>query len=438
MLTGYPNSRERPQRWSQAAIVVSFIIAAFLPAFPGSANAASQYASIVIDNNSGRTLYSRNADSQRYPASLTKIMTLYMVFAELKAGRIKLDTRFKVSKFAASKPPSKLGLKPGQTIRVIDVIRSLVTKSANDMATVVAENVGQSEGRFARMMTLKARELGMTKTTFRNASGLPNKAQVTTARDMAVLSRRIMKDFPEYYGYFQLKYFSYKGKRYRNHNALLFSYRGTNGIKTGYTRASGFNLAASVARGKKHLVAVVMGGKTSKSRNQHMQALLDRSWKHASAHRRAVSQPKRVPLPQRNPLGGTEVPVASAAAASAPAFTRAATATLPRIDGIAVDRMEVQQFVARQTASNDDRSTGDFHVQVGAYRSHTEALERLNAVQIKASAVLAGHDPITLPLPNPKQYLFRARFAGFSESGARSTCSALKRQRIPCFVMRAE
>lgn len=439
VLTGYSDSHVRQCHRQFSAMLASLLFVAMVAAVCTPAQAASKYASIVIDNNNGRVLYSRSADSPRYPASLTKIMTLYMLFAELDAGRIKPETRLKVSRFAAGKPPSKLGLKPGQTIRVVDAIRSLVTKSANDVATVVAENLGGTESQFAKMMTLKARDIGMTKTTFRNASGLPNKAQLTTARDMATLSRRIMTDFPDYYGYFRLKYFSYKGKRYRNHNGLLFSYKGTNGVKTGYTRASGFNLAASVIRGKKHLIAVVMGGKTSKSRNAHMQTLLNKSWKRASLHRKPQpARPRSVPLPPRHPLGTTEIPVASAAPRAVAAVVPATTAALPKVDGVTLDSRDSQALLSAHVTSKADRSTGDYHVQVGAYSSQTEAVARLKAVRSKASRVLAGHDPITLPLPNPKRYLFRARFAGFSEAAARNTCSALIRQKIPCIVMRAD
>lgn len=405
------------------------------------ASAANKYASIVIDHNAGRVLYARNADEARFPASLTKIMTLYMVFDRLKAKEIDLDSRLTVSKYAASRPPSKVGLKPGQTIRVVDAIRALVTKSANDVATVVAENLGQTESQFARMMTIRAREIGMSRTTFRNASGLPNNAQLTTARDMATLSRRIMTDHPEYYGFFRLKYFQYRGKRYRNHNGLLFGYKGTDGIKTGYTRASGFNLAASTRRGKKHLVAVVMGGRTSKTRNQHMRSLLERHWKRASSRRRPMKPLVRPPLPRRNPIERKPVPVASA-----PVQTAAVSARLPWAPGISLIDADPRQavngpghtFPATEAASRSRSREGDFHVQVGAYSSQKEAAARLSAVLAEARGMLEGHDPITMPLPDSKRYLFRARFAGFSEGSARKTCSALKRKKIPCIVMRAE
>lgn len=430
--------RVKQARRCVTSLVISFAILILAAATTLSpARAASRYASIVVDNHTGRVLYARNADASRYPASLTKIMTLYMLFDGLKSGKITLNSPLKVTAHAAKQPPSKLGLKPGQSIRVVDAIRALVTKSANDVAAVIAENSAGTEAGFARLMTMKAREIGMTRTTFRNASGLPNAHQVTTARDMATLSRRIMQDFPDHYGYFRLKYFSYKGQRYRNHNGLLFSYKGTDGIKTGYTRASGFNLAASVRRGSKHIVAVVMGGKTSKSRNQHMQSLLNRTFPKAIARTRPVpAQRYAAPsLPLRNPLRMHPVAIASRApkhtAALPPATVRA------RPPGIAMARAATA-VTEQASPLPKARPADEFHVQVGAYSSQTEAVARLNAVQAKAQSIVAGYDPITLPFPNPKRYLFRARFAGFSRSTAQQVCSRLIRKSISCIVMRAE
>lgn len=241
-----------------------------------NAHAASKYAAMVVDAKSGKVLFARNADKARYPASLTKMMTLYMLFGELKKKRLQFSSELTVSAHAASRPPSKLGLKPNQKITVMNAIRALVTKSANDVAATVAENLAGTEVQFAEEMTRVAHKLGMKSTVFRNASGLPNATQRTTARDMITLSRRLYEDFPQYVYFFRTKYFAYKGKRFRNHNRLLFNYRGVEGIKTGYTRASGFNLATSYKRGKRHVYAVVMGGRTSKRRNAHMRSLLAR------------------------------------------------------------------------------------------------------------------------------------------------------------------
>ena len=231
---------------------------------------------ILVDARTGKVLYAKDADARRYPASITKVMTIYLLLRELKAGRISLNTRLKVSRRASLKPPSKLWLKPGQTITVDQAIRALAVKSANDVAAVVAENLAGSEAAFARRMTAMARALGMTRTTFRNASGLPNPPNVSTARDLATLSLRLMRDFPGYYRkYFGLRRFTWRGRRHRNHNRLLGRVRGMDGIKTGYTRAAGSNLAASVRRGGKRVVAVVLGAPSSRWRNAYMARLLN-------------------------------------------------------------------------------------------------------------------------------------------------------------------
>lgn len=232
------------------------------------------YASIVVDANSGKTLQATNADSLRHPASLTKIMTLYLLFERLEAGRIKLDGEMSVSEHASEQAPTKLGLREGSTLMVEDAIKGLVTKSANDAAVVIAEAIGGSEEHFAQMMTQKARSLGMTKTVYRNASGLPDDEQVTTARDQALLGRAIQERFPKYYAYFSTPSFRFRGKVIRGHNRLLGRVEGVDGIKTGYTRASGFNLVSSMKRGNRHLVAVVLGGRSAGTRDAAMRGLL--------------------------------------------------------------------------------------------------------------------------------------------------------------------
>ncbi|WP_417768852.1 serine hydrolase [Stappia sp.] len=252
-----------------AGLALGFTAALSAPAF-----ANSKYSGIVVDVKSGRTLYSYKADTKRYPASLTKIMTLYVLFEELEAGRMSLQTPLKVSAHAASRPPSKLGLRKGSTIRVKDAIMALVTKSANDVAVVVAENVSGSVPAFAKRMTRTARQIGMKRTTFHNPSGLPNSKQITTARDMALLGRAIQDRFPKYYKYFGTRSYTYKGRRYGNHNRLLGRVKGVDGIKTGYIRASGFNLVTNVKTGGRHIVAVVMGGRSGASRNAQMKKLI--------------------------------------------------------------------------------------------------------------------------------------------------------------------
>ena len=238
-----------------------------------------RYAAIVADARNGTVLMAASPDEQRYPASLTKMMTVYMAFEALRDGRIQLWTPIRVSADAASMPPSRLGLAAGMTLTVEEAILALVTKSANDAAAALGEHLGGgSEYRFAQMMTMKARALGMTRTAFRNASGLPDLDQVTTARDMALLGRRLMQDFPERYSYFSTPHFVFRGRTHWNHNRLLNEYEGADGIKTGYVNDSGFNLVASAQRDGVRLVAAVFGGRTGRERDRHMMTILDRGF----------------------------------------------------------------------------------------------------------------------------------------------------------------
>ena len=235
-----------------------------------------KYAAIVIDANSRQVLYAKSANETRYPASLTKMMTLYMMFEAIDSGRMSKSTPITCSANAARRPPSKLGLKSGQTIDADTAMRALATKSANDVATAVAEHLGGTEENFAAMMTAKARQLGMSRTVFKNASGLPDPAQQTTARDMARLGMALRSRFPHHYHYFSLDGFNYNGRTIRGHNEVLRTVDGADGIKTGYTRASGYNLATSVNRGGRRIVAVVMGEDSAKERNRHMEQLVAR------------------------------------------------------------------------------------------------------------------------------------------------------------------
>jgi len=250
-----------------------------------SESSSPKFASIIVDGNSGAVLQATSPDGIRHPASLTKIMTLYLLFERLESGKMKLDTEMPVSQHAADQDPTKLNLRAGQTIRVEDAIKGLVTRSANDAAVVIAEAIAGDEDDFAQMMTRKARALGMSKTVYRNANGLPNDEQVTTARDQATLGRAIQERFPRYYRYFATSTFNWRGQSIRNHNHLLGSVEGVDGIKTGYTRASGFNLVTSMRRGNRHLIGVVLGGRSGGSRDAIMRNLLAENLeKGATAH----------------------------------------------------------------------------------------------------------------------------------------------------------
>lgn len=417
-------------------------------------------AAIIVDANTNNVLYSQSADVLRSPASLTKIMTLYVLFAYMRAGRFSPDTQLKVSKHAASQSPTKLYLKPGSTIAVKDAIKALVTKSANDAAAVIAENVGGSEENFARIMTQTARNLGMKNTTYRNASGLPNNEQLTTARDQAILAMHIMQDYPEYYSVFETKYFDYKGRKYRNHNRLLFTYKGTTGIKTGYTRASGFNLTAAVQRGDKHLVGVVLGGSTSSLRNAAMTSLLDKHWSRASSKKSGATNfiasllgTPNPPRPSRKPVfsvASAAVPVASHTPPAQPAVAQPAVAQAlavqPAVAQPAQQRPIVQASLAPSLAPNrlsapspaSTNRMGDYHVQVGSYTSPADAQNRLGMVRQRAPQLLDGHLPFTATFEKDNKEWYRARFAGFSKTDARSTCEALKRMRLDCIALAAE
>ncbi len=249
--------------------------------------APSRLAEIVVDTNSGRVLYAQNEDELRHPASITKVMTLYLLFKELDKGRLHLNSRLTISRHAAAQAPTKLGLRPGQTIAVDDAIKAIVTKSANDIAVAVAENIGGSEENFCAMMTREAHALGMMHTHYADASGLPNNAQITTAADLALLGRAIQERFPRYFHYFSLEEFAYHGQIIRNHNHLLGRIPGLDGIKTGYTNASGFNLLTSVHYRGRAIVAVVLGGATAASRDRAMAALIGREMDEASTRRSA-------------------------------------------------------------------------------------------------------------------------------------------------------
>ncbi len=290
------------------------------------------FASIVYDVNAGRVLQATNADALRHPASVTKVMTLYMLFEQLESGRFKLSTELPVSREAASQAPSKLGLRPGETISVEDAIKALVTKSANDIAVVVAEAIGGDEDRFGQMMTRKARAIGMSKSVFRNASGLPNPAQVTTARDLVTLGRAIQDRFPRYYPYFGTRTFSYDGTNYRNHNRLLGQIEGVDGIKTGYTRASGFNLLTSAKADGRHLITVVLGGRSGRSRDAQVASLIENHMDRAYAGRRMSA--KTVDVAGRDARedddeDGSAAPALPAARLPAPRVAAAPTPPAP-------------------------------------------------------------------------------------------------------------
>lgn len=377
------------------------------------AEAAGKYAALILDADTGTVLFERHAGEQRHPASLTKIMTLYMLFEAVEAGQVSLNDRLKVSAHASSQAPSKLGLRPGDAIRVEDAIRALVTKSANDVAVVVAEALGGSEPKFARLMSDRARRLGMRNTAFRNASGLHHPDQVTTAYDMAMLALAVRRDFPKQYRYFSTASFSWKGTEFHNHNKLLGHYEGTDGIKTGYIGPSGFNLVASVQRGGRRLIGVVFGGKSGPLRDRHMRNLLDSGFEKAIDIR--VAEVVLPPLPQaRPPRGGVQL-------ASADTSVSATATVVPALP-VAPPEME--------TGSRDEGD--EWGIQVGAYATQLRAQRSIALARGHLSDLLTGAEALVEPLERRTGMIYRARLVGLSEQEARSACLSLKQRQLPC------
>ncbi len=435
------DSRRRPTRLMH---IVVFALALFAAAGwqltnPAPASANSKYAAVVIDGHTGRIVFARSADRPRYPASLTKVMTLYLLFEELEAGRVSMNTRLQVSPRAASQPPSKIGVRAGTTITVDQAIRALVTKSANDVAVVVAEHISGSEYRFAQRMTTRARSLGMRRTRFMNASGLPNNRQLTTARDMATLAQRMQQDFPDYYSFFSITEFRYNGRRYTNHNSLVGRYSGTTGLKTGYTRASGFNLTATVERQGKYLIGVVLGGQSARSRDSHMVSILDRAWGTAVAMNNPRTRLASAPVPRVRP--GSTPPryvLASALTTPLPAPPPQGDTSLDVSfsDTQGTETAAIRSLRSTTPAGDSDAfNPSSWVIQVGAYAQPSEAVARIHQAVNVAPVLLANAVPITMPVSSAAQTLYRSRFGGLNETNAHKACRELTRASISCIAI---
>lgn len=336
-------------RRSSIAMLVLASLYGCLAFAPTAWAAGDKHAAMIIDANTGAVLHADDADELRHPASLTKMMTLYMTFELLELGRLKMSDRVIISENAASQAPSKLGLEAGESLSVSDAIRALITKSANDVAVALAEKIGGSERNFVRLMNTRARELGMSKTTFQNPSGLPDKNQVTTARDMITLGMRLQDHFPNYYPLFATRSFGFNRATYRNHNTLLNSFQGIDGIKTGYTRMSGFNLVSSVRRGGRHVVGAVFGGSSAASRNSEMRILLTRALARASLSKTRKPQPmlisklKAPPQVAERPKRTEPVKPFAVAAATAPQANTARPEREPAAKAISAPLSEQDQ-----------------------------------------------------------------------------------------------
>lgn len=397
------------------AVIAIFLLLSLV----NQAQANPRYASIVIDADTGAVLHESNADASRYPASLTKMMTLYMLFEAIEQRKMTLDARMKVSARAASMPQTNIGLRAGDAISVRDAIPALIVRSANDVATVVAEALGGTEANFGYMMTTKARKLGMRSTTFRNASGLPNGEQKTTARDMAALSTRLIKDFPKYYHYFSTQSFHYKGTTYNSHNRMVRNIQSVDGLKTGFIRASGFNVATSAKRGNRRMIAVVMGGQTAAARDQHMTQLLDRSFAQMKAIQLASNTGNANAAPARTQRISTAVPVPKS------------SSLLEKAPNPAVIQQTAQSAnVGPQKVAMLDN--GSWAVQIGSYLAHDRA-----RTQAQAATRWAPGKVMVTEVEVSNRKLYRARLVGLQESQARTACQSLARQKIECMVVRS-
>ena len=426
---------------------------------------SGKYAALVIDADTGEILYARNADKKRYPASLTKMMTLYMVFDALNKGELKLNQRLPVSKHAASQPQTNISLKQGETIPVKDAIKSLVVRSANDASVVLAEAIGDTEWGFARLMTAKARSLGMRSTNFRNAHGLPDKKQYTTARDMAKLSAALRRDFPQYYHYFKTTKFSWKGRHYKSHNRVLGKFDGVDGIKTGYIRMSGFNLATSVKRDGYHIVAIVMGGQTGKIRDGHMMTLLDKTFT-VLAERKdqprlfanaptPVAKPDLKAVKDVNPVPAFIRQAKSLQAKESRGEVDTASLNVSGTSIVPVKKPTIERAKSKviqaslspskpgtlqyQMANLSKRALmgGGWGIQVGAFSDENSAVKAAaNAVKMARDQLKDSHISVT-GKGSTSTSIHRARLANLTEYQAKSACKTLLANNAQCFVYRS-
>ncbi len=436
-------------------------------------------AALIIDGETGRALYARNAELLRHPASLTKMMTLYMLFEAMHRGQVNLSTEMYVSTHSSIQAPTKLGLRPGDTISVETAIKALVVRSANDVASTVAEHLGGSESQFAGMMTNKARALGMSDTVYKNASGLPDNRQVTTAADLATLARHLAYDYPQYFHYFATPGFTYRGRYTPTHNNLLGRYNGVDGIKTGYTEGSGFNLVTSVVRNGAHIIGIVMGGRSSARRDREMMRLLDNTfaqieenprmvahavlpWKSGGAAQPMVAsltipatptkRPNRVAVTMRPAQEDEDSAEAQGDSDESDSASDNVIAAAPPPKPILASyrpREPVAVPTSRSTvlADNSDvlgglaraaaKSLGvrDWTIQIGAFADMSMARATLTSYAEKSMDVLGQAQRIIVPFQAVDGHtLYRARFGPFAEREAREVCTRLTERGQTCFA----
>lgn len=401
---------------------------------------------LIVDANSGRELAADRADELRHPASLTKLMTIYLTFSALDSGRLSLGDSLTVSVNALNAPPTKMGMTPGGTVNVRDATMALVTRSANDAAVLLAESLAGSEEAFARLMTQKARQLGMSSTVFRNASGLPNSEQVTTARDLAKLANALMRDYPHYYAIFSVQSYTYRGRTLQNHNRMLGSYDGADGLKTGYTNASGFNLVMSAVRDNRRLIGVVMGGTSAAQRDRTMAALMDRGFTLASAMQLSPWTSVRKPASARYTAAQFDPGASFAEAYRPPAAVQAQQGqqqqVSPKYAGFVAPApakpATTAAFAAAPAAAppvaSDMPALGSWVIQVGSFsepQAAQAALERATAALPNARSASAIVDEVQMA----NRIFHRARLINLSQEQAVEGCKRLEKRKVYCSAL---
>lgn len=404
-------------------------------------HAEAKYAAFAIDVESGTVLHQTNADTKNFPASLTKMMTLYLLFEALDSGKVTLNTKMKVSAHAAKQQPSKIGVKAGSTITVEQAIRALVVKSANDVAVVVAEHLGKTESGFAKAMTKKAKALGMSRTVFQNASGLPNSKQVSTARDMATLSIALLDDFPQYYHYFSTQSFTYKGKTYSSHNAMLKNTPGVDGLKTGYTKASGFNIAVTAVRDGRRVVVVVFGGKTAAARNNQADSILNAAYVSLKKMDLPKTQVAKAKTPAAPAVVPPEKPVTGVILEPPPPSTIAeievaslGDMTLPSSPQPIIPQQAALPQAAALPATITAPPSG-WSVQVGAFSKPASAEQAAEKAGGAAAKALGQARIYVMEVQAQNGTLYRARLTDLSETDAREACRQLSKSGQDCLVV---
>ncbi|MFN4284189.1 MAG: D-alanyl-D-alanine carboxypeptidase family protein [Alphaproteobacteria bacterium] len=397
----------------------------------------TRYAAIVIDDATGRVLHQVNADDRRYPASLTKMMTIYMAFEAIEKKRLGFDTKLKISQHAANQAPSRIGLAPGDNFTVRQAILALVTKSANDAATALGETIAGTEAAFAAQMTKRAQALGMRNTVFKNANGLPDPQQVSTARDLATLSRALRRDFPQHYHFFATREFTYKGVTIANHNRVLNRLEGADGLKTGYIRASGFNLASSATRDGRRLVGVVLGGESGTWRDARMVQLMEQAFDNtitspAPAMVAGVNPPPAKPaLPSSHQSARADAEMDSA--------MRAAGLTDPALAFEQGDTESMVALAAPQPRYSLPRNPGnEWAIQVGAFSRAAPAQQAASQAKSKLPKTLAAARVTVLDGAEDGSKFFRARLTGLTEATARSACRQLEQRGMGCITVAPE